>query len=688
MSMMKRHLKCMIVLLLLFIVPFLTLFTAEIDSLHIYKNPFLYGKHYSANQFNSTSEYTERVAIFINSSKVSNGLYAQATRVYLNMTVNNETVNDKIDKINRREDTSDFAMNGLLRMMYLDKDKNNITVNLKNRIKEAILNFKYWFTEPNDDDMIFWTENHMILFHTAELLAGQLYPNENFPNSNMNGTDHINHAIPLINQWLNWKGQLGFAEWHSNIYYRLELTALLNLVDYAEDNDIATKAAMLVDLIAFDFACNYYQGIYATAHGRTEDHKQLGTSRLDPPNRESTSEAAWLLLNIGYHRENDGDNSAAVFLATSEKYNPPPILENIATASKNAIEHKSRNNIGLYEGSGYGIGYSNLNDLMFWWGMSAPAASPIIEKSFDTIDQYDLQDELVFNDPDFDDLFEIAALIQGVSLSEVADLVKDVTQGVCLEAVNTYTYRTPYYQLSGAQDHQKGMNGLQEHIWQASLDDNATIYTSSPGGVSPQEFTGGWKPRATLYKDVGIIQYDRKMQQLILELVFLYLGDKPYTHAYFPRWAFEEIRWNDHWTFGLRNNAYVALYSYEPTIWENDYELRANGKKNVWIVELGSQAEDGSFDAFVNNILAAPLEIQHLPIGFNVRYTSPSQGLIEVGWNAPMYVQSQKVDIGPYPRFNNSYCNQQFGTNITLIEFGDESLELDFNLGNRTYLNS
>ncbi len=617
---------------------------------------------------------------------MSNGLYAQSTRIYLNLSINNDTVNNRIAKINRREDTSDFDMNGLLRLLYLDQDKNNISAPLKETIKNAILNFKYWFTEPNDDDMIFWTENHMILFHTAELLAGQLYPSENFVNSNMNGTEHVNHALPLINRWLDWKGQLGFAEWHSNIYYRLELTALLNLVDYAQDIDISTKAAMLVDLIAFDFACNYYKGIYATAHGRTEDNRQLGTSLFDPPNREATSEPAWLMLNIGYHRENDGDNSAAVFLATSEKYTPPPILEHIATASKNAIEHKSRNNIGLYDGSNYGISYTSLSDLMFWWGTSAPAAAPIIEKSFDIIDEYDLQDELVFNDPDFDDLFEIAALIQGVSLSEVSELVKDVTQGVCLEAVNTYTYRTPYYQLSGAQDHQKGMNGLQEHIWQASLDDNATIYTSSPGGVSPQEFTGGWKPRATFYKDVGIIQYDRKMQQLILELVFLYLGDKPYTHAYFPKWAFEEIRWNDHWTFGLRNNAYVALYSYEPTWWENDYEIRANGKKNVWIVELGSQTEDGSFNAFISKILTAQLEIHHLPLGFNIRYNSPSQGLIEVGWDAPMYVQNHMVDLGPYPRFNNSYCNQEFGTNLTLIEFGDESLELDFNLINRTYL--
>ena len=257
---------------------------------------------------------------------------------------------------------------------------------------------------------------------------------------------------------------------------------------------------------------------------------------------------------------------------------------------------------------------------------------------------------------------------------------------MCLESVSTYTYRTPYYQLSGAQDYHKGMNGIQEHIWQASLDETAIVYTNSPGGVSPQEFTGGWKPRATLHENVGIFQYDRLATSLLGELVFLYLEYKPYTHAYFPQWAFDSVEQHGKWTFGSKGDSYIALYSHEKTHWESDYiELRSSGKKNAYIVELASIEDYATFEDFIEAILGAELKVKHLEIGFDIIYDSPSQGTIIVAWEGPMIVDHQNVDLGPFPRFDNDFCYQEFGTNITLIEFESQSLELDFDNGIRTY---
>ncbi|MBD3193648.1 MAG: hypothetical protein GF317_01230 [Candidatus Lokiarchaeota archaeon] len=683
---MKKQIEVIGFIAILIIIPIIVSLTTfiQIEPTTIPQN----GTNPGINKYTPSSSYisgynfTERKNLYLNAANDSTGFNPQCVKVFLNESVYNEAIiNSSLEEINDREDTSDFDMNTLLRMMYLDKKKYNIPTNLNNSIKSAILDFKYWFTEPGPDDMIFWTENHMILFHTAELLAGQLFPDSIFSNTGWTGTQHVAHALPLVNRWLNWRAKFGFAEWHSNIYYRLDLSALLNLVDFAENSTIAVKAEMIIDLIGFDFANNYYKGVYATAHGRTEDEKQANTQSY-PLEGESTSEPAWLMLGIGKDEIMSGGNGAAVFLATS-KYETPKILEDIANATAQSTEpiiHKSRNNIDISEGAKYDFSYQTESDLMFWWPMSAPAAPPVLESSLAIMDTYDLDPELIFNDEAFVDLFEIGATIYGTSINDFSTIIKDITQGVSLESADTYTYKTPYYQLSGVQNHQKGMNGLQELIWQACLDRNATVFTSSPSALSAskQQFASGWKPRATLHENVGIIQYDRRAQSIILELVMQFMDEKSYTHAYFPRWAFDEWDRIGNWVFGRRNSSYIALYSDNPTEWKSEYELRAEGKKNTWIVELGSSAESGTYNSFKSAILSAQLQINELSMGYDITYNSPSQGIIKVGWEGGMFINSQQVDLGPYERFENLYCNQTFGDMRTEIIYNGMNLTLDF----------
>jgi hypothetical protein len=634
---------------------------------------------------NATIGYEGRKNIYLHDSNLSNGFYAQSTRVYLNTSVNEDSFTGSLNKINNRQDTADFGMAGILRTMYLDNVTEVLDPTFKLQLKNAILNFKYWFTEPGPSDMIMWTENHMILFHSCELLAGQLYPNETFINSGMNGTQHVNRVLPLINRWIEWRSRYGFSEWHSDIYYEEDLMALLNLVEFAKDNDTATKAAMLVDLFAFDFANNYFKGAYATTNGRTEDNKKVGTSLTDLPSRASFAEAAWILLGVGYHDPNAGSSMSAVALSTSDKYLPPPILEAIANVTLDYNEHKDRNSINIADGPSYGFGYESEDDMMFWWPMSAVFTGETIEPSLNLTEYYNLGYDTVFNDEMLVDLIKVAADIYGMSLPELCTFLKEATEGVVLEEVNTYTYRTPYYQLSGAQDHQKGMGGYQEYIWQASLDEYAYIFTNSHGGFRLEDYVGGFNPRATFYENVGIIQYDRLSQSVILELVYLLLEFEPVIQTYFPRWAFDEVIQQGNWIFGNRAGGYVALYSDEPTYWENDYELRSAGKNNAYIVELGSVDDYGTFENFTSSLLATRVSVQHLAVGYNIEYVSPTQGLVKVAWDGPMTIDGTSVDLGPYAKFDDDFCHQDFNTLRTTIEFMNMKLVLDFENATRIY---
>ncbi len=681
----KKHFKALIIVTILLIVPFLVSIPSKINPSRRWVNDLPENYDFLRNSYNATMGYDARKLVYLTDSNKSDGVYAQSTRVYLNTTVNEASYQSSLDKINNKKDTADFRMGSLLRMMYLDNKTNVLESSFKNQLKSAILGFKYWFTEPNDDAMIMWTENHMILFHSCELLAGQLYPSEIFTNSGMNGSQHVDHALPLVNRWLDWRARFGFSEWHSDIYYEEDLAALLNLVEFSQDNDTATKAAMLVDILAFDFANNYFKGIYATTNGRTNDGKKVGTSLSDLPSRTSFAEFAWILLGVGHHEVSGSSSMSAVALCTSDKYVPPPILEAIANASLDYNEHKERNGINIADGPSYGFGYESEDDLMFWWPMSTLAAGPVIEHTLNIMETYDIDPNLIFEDELLLDLLKFAADLYGMSLSEVCTFLKEATQGVALEEANTYTYRTPYYQLSGAQDHQKGLMGMQEHIWQASLDEYATVFTNSHGGFRGESNVGGFKPRATLYKNVGIIQYDRLSQSLILELVYTILEFKDITQAYFPQWAFNEVIQQDKWVFGRRLNSYVALYSNEPQEWEDNIFLTSQGKKNVYIVELGSVDQYGSFANFTSSILAAPVNVKHLSVGYIVEYISPTQGLVSVAWSGPMKIKGTSIDLGAYERFDNDYCSQDFNTLRTTIQYGTMTLDLDFENATRTF---
>mmetsp|Transcript_12868 Transcript_12868/g.25751 ORF Transcript_12868/g.25751 Transcript_12868/m.25751 type:complete len:446 (-) Transcript_12868:172-1509(-) len=433
---------------------------------------------------------------------------------------------------------------------------------------------------------------------------------------------------------------------------------------------------MLIDIIAFDLANNYFKGLYATTMGRTNDSKRVTT---DEPS-ESITMSAWILLGLE-ELQIDGVDMASSALATSKQYIAPTILHNIAVSAREYNVHRERMSIDVDQGGVYGLSYNatdSLANIMYWWAMSAPAAAPLISSAKGLIEKYDLDPKLVFGDGGFLNLLLLLANQSGMSLTQYSDVAEYITRGVCLESINTYTYRTPYYQLSGAQDHHKGWIGLQEQIWLATLDKSTYVFTSSPGGISESEFVGGWKPRAMFHENIGIIQYDRDPGDPNLDyLISSLFGARNYVHAYFPCSAFDEVTQSGRWTFGSKAGGYVALYSDKNATWESDYEMRVSDTtKNLFIVELGSMPN--SFTQFREAILAAKFEAMRQDRGYDVYYDSPSVGSINVTWDSPMIVNGKNVNLGPYPRFDNSFCHQKFGLLETIIEHEDLRLVLNF----------
>jgi hypothetical protein len=620
-----------------------------------------------------TAGYLSRQAEYLtycndNNGPGQGGLHGQVCRAYTSAgTFNEEAITEKLDMINNREDTADFYLTSIIRLLLIDRENPTLPDPLKTEMENAVLDFKYWLDEPGPDTMCWWTENHQILFHACELLAGQLFPDTVFSNSGMTGNEHIDHAVPLLHRWLDFRAKFGFSEFHSNVYFNEDMPPLINLVDFAEPENISLKASMVLDILAMDMGMNYYKGLFATTHGRTYPSKLLGGLN------DSTDEAAWILLGLGdYSSANDFTGS---YLATSDFYWPPAILEDIAADSADEIEHKQRDSIDIDDGPAYGIGYEDYNDIMFWWGMQGHAAPQTIQSTFQMVEDFDMWNGFMWEDVKFLRIFLGSPL-----LDFVADTWEEMALGIVLESVNTYTYRTPHYQLSGAQDYKPGSWTAQLHVWQATLDKDAYVFTTYPGSMA-ELWTGGFTPRATTHKNVGIFQYRRPSLPILDDLLFV-----DYSHAYFPKLEFDEVVENGNWIFGQKGDAYVALYSHTPTTWslDNDYELIANSKENDWIVELGSLPESGSFEDFVTAVSNATLSIN----GNGISYESPSLGMITVSYEGSFVVDGTTIDTSPYKRWDNKYCTQEFGTIRTIVEFDGQRLDLNFEDPSRRYWES
>lgn len=642
--------------------------------------------------FNATPGYRTRQSYYLSIANVSNEFYAQSAHIYSNVSVNEQKIIDNLERLYAYSDCQDFRINSLLRMLYLNINKTVLNGTTKNTVIDALGRAKYWYTEMGrKDTAIYTTENHQILYHVSEYLVGQLFPNDTFPNSGMTGAEHVAHAVPLVKRWLDWRGQFGFSEWHSNTYYVEDIAPLVNLVDFAMDLEIVTKAAMVLDLMAFDFAINYYKNVYATTMGRAYDDSRIKED-AEGTSYDSCSEAAWIMVGVGDQPTDGGSDMAACALATSDHYAPPPILEEIANNASQYFEGYERNNLAISEGPQYGLDYLESGDLMYWWGLAGMLAPEAIEQSYYLVENYERDPMTAFGPQILLDTIKVLAFLHGKTLSQYSEEVRGISRGLLMESADTYTYRTPYYQLAGVQDHKKGENSGQELIWQATLDDQAYVLTGSPGGYTQklkQMYMGGWRPRGTFYKNVGVLQYDREVLPFEFELgigiLNLFMGYKFYTHAYFPKWAFDNVVEQNKWTIGQKGNSYVALYTYEPSFWVNNFELRSWGQKNAYIVELGSVEEYGSFNNFVEKIAQSSVRIVPSAMGYSIQYVSPTQGQISVAWNGPMNVAGNNIDLGTYKRFDNDYCQQEFGVSISDIQFNSTRLLLNFDNSTRLY---
>lgn len=576
-----------------------------------------------------------------------------------------------LDYIDQRKDCSDFAVHSILRLLYQFGSGYTINPDMYSRAQVTILNFKYWPDEPGIDDLCTWTENHQILFASAAYLAGQLFPEQVFTNSGQLGRQKMAINKFRILRWLSLRFRTGFSEWLSHVYYDEDMTALLSLVDFCQDIEIAHKAEMVLDLMLLDLALNSYKGVFGSSHGRSYENSKKWASN------EGTTDTSKLLFGMGEFSA--FDNMSAVNFALSPNYRMPGVLSRIANdLDRPEMVNNQRMGIRISEAERWNLDFNDFEDGMIFLSLEAYAHPKIINLFMQMMDKNNWWENR-FLSP-FKPYRGLLKMLQTTATLPL--LARSIEYDVCRntrEEVNLYTYRTPDYMLSCAQDYRRGYGGDQQHIWQATLGPNAICFTTHPsrrGMGTPDYWTGsGTLPRAAQVKNVVIVIYK------ITRRPALYVPNQDFfTHAWFPRDFFDEVVERTGWIFARKNDGYLALHSQHPYNWQTENgedcnrEIIVKSPHNVWLCEMGKRLDNGSFNNFIELICNSELNFSRL----HVTYHSPSQGRLSFGWDGDLRQNGKVVPLDNYPRYSNPYSDAGFPSDEIIINAKDANLSLNW----------
>jgi hypothetical protein len=169
-------------------------------------------------------------------------------------------------------------------------------------------------------------------------------------------------------------------------------------------------------------------------------------------------------------------------------------------------------------------------------------------------------------------------------------------------------------------------------------------------------------------------------------LIVLYDIDKNAQHqhidGFFPKTLDERLEDPSGWIFCKAGKTYIAFFPLKKYEWiEEDvnWRWRSHERKNGVVVEIGAEADYGTFAEFKKRFQQAKVERQDFDTNLTVKYTTQDGTVMQFTYGGQRLLNGKPVDFASYKLFNGPFLQSEVGSGVLKMTYKNQTRILDFN---------
>lgn len=457
-------------------------------------------------------------------------------------------------------ETADFRITSLIRVLFLTDGEYD------DQILPVLNSVPYWLPDPTGPDRQYWSENHMVMWMSADWLLHEKY-----------GRDIRPTLRQMLVKWLDMKIEYGFYEYFSPIYYPFTMSAMMNLTAFSEDEEIRSKAEQAASRMLHDVLLMVNdEGYYFPTCGRG-DMGKFNTGYIG-----GVGALARLVTGIG--GTPTGSSNGAVALATTE-FDATPFC----TAWTPEINTTIHYGHPLSEARNIYSGLPAQDRIIFQWSSGAYFHPLVAQETMWQIGNFQLWGHEEFEP------FAFAQFLPASLGPVFANVAASITRSSYIGEAEIDIFRSGGVILNSSQDKWKGRAGYQIYPVIATVENTPVLLRSGevyPGwdGV-PNRRSNDHLPYVDQDGNVALVMYKPNA-----DLEIWGFGNKEVA----LKWdspAFDEERAFDNWQLGRIGESYIAVRKHCDE-YISGIPACPDADGQTWAIIVGNADMHGSFDEF------------------------------------------------------------------------------------------
>lgn len=509
---------------------------------------------------NDLDAYEARKAALIESSLENVNRDILPIQAFLGLPLDEAELTDLLTGLDEEQDV-DFNLIKLVRILYLSDGAYD------DQILPAIEGIPLWFT-PGENLRVYWSENHMIMYLGTAYLLHQRY-----------GWDVYENTEDLLREWLQLKINYGFYEFFSSTYFPYTLSGLLNVLDFAEDEDIRIMADQVINkLLEHILLVTNDRGAYFPAAGRNYPEK------YNHPYGHNHFRPIWLLTGMGE-------------MPTSPAVSGSFLVTSTFDAAQALTAWNSEEDRTLHLGHSLSSGFDILGHLaredriVFQWSSGGYLHPEMADETMWFLTYFDMwgHNQFLGGLPDLSFLpIELGPVI--------ATIAGAFSRSSYLGGVDYKVFKNDGVTLSSVQDYWAGRKGYQQYPCVAGIGETG-IYLGSGEPIDWDQKSrlgaNSHLPSVTQDENVALLVYRPKIDLFLLG-VDLHVSLK---------WSdedFDEVRHRGKWVLGRDGNDYIAVLKQCNGTVNGFQSCNTWFLPQIWAFVVGNSDMYGTFDDFEN----------------------------------------------------------------------------------------